>query len=442
VPNPSRRIPKYRHHRSSGRAVVTLGGRDVYLGQYGSTESHALYARLMAEWVAAGGQRPTRAADITVIEVIAQFWGYAEQVYSKGELDNFRYALRPLKALYGTTPAKDFGPRALRAVQHEMAETGNARGHINKQIGRIKYVFKWATSRELIPASIYHGLIAVEGLRRGRSSARETEPIHPVPQRLIDAVLPLVSEQVAAMIQLQLLTGARAGEFCRMRPDEIDKAGKVWIYRPTTHKTAHHGHEREIWLGPKARAVLEPFLKTNPTAYLFSPAEAEADRRARMRQERRTPIQPSQVIRAAQAARKRRQRPLGSHYDVSAHRRAIQRACDQAFPAPEPLARRKGESPIQWRARLSKQQTEELKTWWQQHRWHPHQLRHNAGTYLRKEYGIEVARLILGHRSAAITEIYAEADRSKAVKIMAEVGGENAKRRTRPTLEPTDTKTC
>ena len=33
-----------------------------------------------------------------------------------------------------------------------------------------------------------------------------------------------------------------------------------------------------------------------------------------------------------------------------------------------------------------------------------------AATFLRKEFGLETARIILGHRSAAITEVYAELD--------------------------------
>ncbi len=37
--------------------------------------------------------------------------------------------------------------------------------------------------------------------------------------------------------------------------------------------------------------------------------------------------------------------------------------------------------------------------------WHPHQPRHNAATELRKEFGIEAARIILGHHSPAITEV-------------------------------------
>ena len=52
----------------------------------------------------------------------------------------------------------------------------------------------------------------------------------------------------------------------------------------------------------------------------------------------------------------------------------------------------------------------------------PNQLRHNAATFLRKEFGIEAARVVLGHSSSAVTEVYAEIDHTKAADIMAKVG--------------------
>lgn len=60
--------------------------------------------------------------------------------------------------------------------------------------------------------------------------------------------------------------------------------------------------------------------------------------------------------------------------------------------------------------------------WQREHRWSPNQLRHNAATYLRKQFGIEAARVVLGHASADVTEIYAELDLAKAAEIMGRVG--------------------
>ncbi|MEN6384480.1 MAG: tyrosine-type recombinase/integrase [Phycisphaerales bacterium] len=71
---------------------------------------------------------------------------------------------------------------------------------------------------------------------------------------------------------------------------------------------------------------------------------------------------------------------------------------------------------------LTKKEKAELKAWYKQYHWHPHQLRHNAATFLRKEFGIDTARIILGHRSAVITEVYAELDQQKAMDAVIKVG--------------------
>jgi integrase len=54
--------------------------------------------------------------------------------------------------------------------------------------------------------------------------------------------------------------------------------------------------------------------------------------------------------------------------------------------------------------------------------WHPNQLRHNAATRLRREFGLDVARAVLGHASPVVTEVYAEIDGAKASEAMERVG--------------------
>ena len=55
-------------------------------------------------------------------------------------------------------------------------------------------------------------------------------------------------------------------------------------------------------------------------------------------------------------------------------------------------------------------------------RWHPHQLRHTYATRIRKLYGIEAARVLLGHASVGVTEIYAERDLAVTHEIAGKVG--------------------
>jgi integrase len=54
--------------------------------------------------------------------------------------------------------------------------------------------------------------------------------------------------------------------------------------------------------------------------------------------------------------------------------------------------------------------------------WHPHQLRHTKATEIRREAGLDAARAVLGHRSAAITEVYAELDVGRAAEVMEKLG--------------------
>jgi len=94
--------------------------------------------------------------------------------------------------------------------------------------------------------------------------------------------------------------------------------------------------------------------------------------------------------------------------------RAIAYACDKAFPHPTLDANKY--------SRLSGSDRHELDKWRREHRWSPNRLRHNAATNLRRHFGLEAARVVLGHSSASTTEIYAERDLSAAAEIMRAVG--------------------
>ncbi len=62
------------------------------------------------------------------------------------------------------------------------------------------------------------------------------------------------------MVRLERLTGARPGEIIQMRPMEINRSGDVWLYKPETHKTQHHGRARIMAIGPQAQKVLVPII--------------------------------------------------------------------------------------------------------------------------------------------------------------------------------------
>jgi integrase len=359
--------------------------------------------------------------------MVLGYVNFADGYYRKagkptGEVVNIKHALKHLKKAYGSAVAREFGPLSLKAVRDEIIATGVCRGEVNRRVRHIVRAFKWAVENELVAPSVHQGLKAVAGLRKGRSEARESKPVRPVPELFVDALEPHVSRQVWKMIELQRLTAMRPGEVCQMRTCDLDTSGKVWIFTPESHKTEHHGRGRQIYLGPAAQMVLRPWLRTELEAYLFQPREAMGEKWEERRQGRRTPMTPSQQKRKPKRNPKK---APGERYDTWAYYHAIRTGCAKAFPHPDYAELRASATTKELRAKLKewcREHHDELRQWGREHSWHPNQLRHNAATRLRKEFGLDVARVILGHSSPVVTEVYAEVDRATAMAVIAKIG--------------------
>jgi len=248
-------------------------------------------------------------------------------------------------------------------------------------------MFAWAVSRELIPPEICQALEKVEGLRKGKTAARESPPVQPARDEDVRKVLPLLPPPVRAMVELATITGMRPGEARIMRGCDIQVKKGLWVYRPQWHKTEHCGedHTREIYLGRRAQRILRPFMHT--LDYLFTPKEAGAWVREQKRIGRKTPMTPSHMRRSEQAARRERQ--FEPFYSKNSFAQCVKRACRKAGLI---------------------------------HGFTPNMLRHLAAGIFRREYGLDSAQILLGHKHAKTTEIYALADRERAMKIMCEVG--------------------
>jgi integrase len=238
---------------------------------------------------------------LSVNALALAYYKHASEYYAfgtdrtRGDRYCLRGALGVLRRLYGRAPAHEFGPKALKACRAEMVRRDWARTYVNAQIDRIKRVFRWGAEEELVAGELYQALRAVSGLRRGKCEARETERVKPIPQEYVDAALPFIPPVVQAMVRLQQLTGCRPAEVCLLRPANLDMTvSSCWVFRPAQHKTQIHEHDRIILIGPRAQAILRPYLGTCLDAYCFSPAESERKRHAARRQKRKSPLTPSQ----------------------------------------------------------------------------------------------------------------------------------------------------
>lgn len=484
------KTPSYRRRQGYSNALVTLTDsatgkrRDYWLGEHGTPSSREAYHRIIAAWEAAGRRfpeiaqpgglaagangplslagaatgggaspggtwanvaglggndgGPSAAPTMSINEVVKSYWTFAKTYYRPAEYNTLKVSLRLLRANFGTLPAEEFGPVKLRFLREQMISGSHdpqrprdpwSRGYINQQVNRLRRMFRWAASHELIDAGVAHALATVEPLKRGRCAAHEGQPVGPVPQAMLDAVRPHLNRQVRALIELQLLTGARGGELLALRPMDIDLANPsgVWQYTPVDHKTKHQGKGRIIYFADRSKAILAPFLQGRAAnAYLFSPAEAEAERLAKVRAARVTPL--SWGNSPGRSRVDNPERKPGLRYTSASYARSIARACEDAFPPPPHLRPRADafgnrETVEAFEKRLTPNLRAELEQWRRDHRWHPHQLRHNAATAIRREFGLEAAQLILGHSSAKITDaVYAERDTARVIRAMSLFG--------------------
>jgi integrase len=307
------------------------------------------------------------------------------------EILDIHYSLKPLTNLFAALPVNEFGPLKLIEIRDTMIRNNLSRNLINQRVGRIKRMFKWAVSRQLVSPVIYHGLVTVEGLKRGRCAARETEKRRPAEERHVYAILSYTTPVVAVMIEIQLLTGMRPGELVIMRPCDLDRSDRVWHYSPARHKTQYRGDERIISIGPRGQELLRPFLLRPTEAFCFSPAESEKYRREKLSQQRKTPLScgnvPGSNIKEHPKCRH------GEVYDVMAYGKAVKHAITVA----RKVIKQRGDNP-----------DKELPYWT------PYQLRHTAATKVRREMGYETAGATLGHTNMSATAIYAERNQGLA----------------------------
>ena len=377
--------PSYLPHKQSGRARAVWTDaagirRDRLLpGSYDSQESRAAFGRLVLELETSPLQKAESGSD-TVSEVLLAFRLHADKHYRNpagkptSEIHQVSIVIRAIRELYGDDPVSDFGPLALKSARQKWVNEGRSRTECNRRVGMVKRIFRWAVSEQLVPPATYQALASVAGLQKGRTEAREMEPIGPVDDAVVDATLPFLNRHVRGMIELQRLTGCRPGEGCSIRRSEIDLGGDVWLYKPTHHKTAHRGKSRTIAIGPQGQKLLREFFTPSIDDYLFSPRRALEEVRGK-------PDKVKFKMRAKKRAPKER-------YDRTSYTRAIARAVVAAEVA----------------------------------HWHPNQLRHGHATRVRKLFSLEHAGAALGHSKMSATEIYAERDAGLAVEVASKLG--------------------
>ena len=379
------KYPGYVLHKASGKAVVRIKGKDYYLGRYGSPESKEKYHRLIAESMVSPsfGMVKNR---VSLCEAIVKFIEFGSGYYTPKENENLHYAMRPMVELLPSLALSDFGVVQYKIIREWWIKRGSSRQYVNSQMKRVLRFAKWLVAEGMADPSLHQALKCIEPLKRGRCNARESEPVKPVSDSDIGAAIKFMPKVLADMVKLHRLIGCRPGELVQIKPAMVDTSGDVWTITISDHKNAWRGKDRIIAVGPKAQAILKPYLDRGLSEYCFSPKEAMQQRQAVKHEARKTPM--SCGNKPGTNRKPKPQRAPADCYSTNNYARAVLYACKRAKIEP----------------------------------WSPNQLRHAAATQLRKLEGIEAASVILGHSQLNTTEIYAEKNLQAAIVVARKHG--------------------
>ena len=397
MPKLPNRPPKY--CRLKKYAVVYYHGKTYYLGDYGSPESKTAYSRFVAEIQANPVFYLSKGeTEICVKELAVAFLDHTKATQDIADYKHCRTAVVDfLLKLYGDdTPADAFKPSCLKLVREEMIRSRRfCRNTINKYVRRIVSMFMWGVENDSVPETTWRALKAVKALPKSYPGTFDHAEREGVPKHVVAATLPFLAPVVAAMVQLQYLTGMRPSEVFRMTVGDIDQSrgNGLWYYVPKSHKTERHIGKKPIPLGAVHQALIEPYLiGKNPSEAVFSPRTAMEERNAEKRANRKTKLTPSQI--AKEKARAAKPSPYNEFYDENSYRKAIEYAIKKGnrhFPDSDKIPH-----------------------------WHPYLLRNSAATDIELEHGLDVAQAQLGHTSANMTKRYSSAQLKHREKMARE----------------------
>ena len=384
MPKLANRLPK--KCRDRNQAFSWHNGKRIYHGLWGTPEADRNYKRFIAVLLENPVilLRDTDNGDILISELADGFLRSIESRTNRTEFLHFKNAIRYLVEVYGELTVNEFSPKKLKVCRNQMVKAGTlCRSQINKHIGRIIRIFAWGVEEEHVQETTWRALKSVKSLRKGEEGTFDNPPRQEVPDDVVWRTLPFLSPTVAAMVQVQRLTGMRPSEIYRMTAGDIDRTRdtELWYYVPAHHKTERYIGQKPIPLGKPEQKLIAPYLegKTGDDA-VFSPRTAMQEWHAERRENRKTKIFPAQQERNRQRA----ENPagnIGEFYDKCSYRKAIEHAI------------RKGNKIVPDNQKIP--------------HWTPYQLRHAAGTDAEKTGGLDKAQALLGHRTANVTKRYA-----------------------------------
>lgn len=306
---------------------------------------------------------------ITVEELAARYTKFAETYYRRrdgsptGRDNVVKLGVRLFRQMYGRKYVADLQHSDMLAHRDALVRTGIARTTVNTYLNCTRNMIEWALDEGLIRALVKAELTQVKPFKPFRSPCPEKPPVTSVSDEVIRRTIECMMPNTADMVMVHRLTGMRPMEMCDLEWQYIDTSCEPWVYRPPRNKNEFHNQPRIVCIGPKAREILS---RHRDTPIPFSPKIATLEYFAVKREKA---VCPSKRDRRNPLAVRVPRDKWGRHE----YNQSITDACKRA----------------------------------EQPHWTPNQLRHTFATAIRRKFGIEAARAVLGHsNSCRITDRY------------------------------------
>lgn len=278
------RIPKLRLH-VSGQWVVRVDGKDEYLGT-NKESAEKRYRELITQHY--GVADTSRSSHLhgprqTVADLIKQFTdeqlATCDPLYVEARRATLTQVTKSVLLLYSLLPAEEFGPKAYKSTRKHMAaeRVVNHRKdkskprtytYINSLCSKLKGIWHWGVSDEIVSQACYDRLLSVPDLTSGELGLRDGKEVQPVSEQLFRQTLDYVSENMSDLLWLLWITAARPNEILTLTPAELAKDNDGdYVYRPKNHKTKKKNKRRAIVFGAEGVAILKkhwPARDTDP----------------------------------------------------------------------------------------------------------------------------------------------------------------------------------
>lgn len=320
-------------------------------------------------------QTPRRApGGVNVADLCAMWAEHCREYYPAASAVNAVADVRMFRDLFGGASLGELTHADMLQLRDALVRSGVCRRTVNDRLNRVKFMIAWALDEAIIPATVKAELTQVKPVKRGRTTAPERAPVRPVDDATIAATVEKMMPNTADMVRVHRLTGMRPGELCALRWSLIDTSRTPWVYRvpPEANKNnwrGELGQPRVVCIGPRARAILERH-KGGGDDVPFSPVRAMLEYMEARRAARVTPFYGKK--KGAETS-PHVPRVLGSAWTTNAYTKTIHAAC-----------RRAGLTP-----------------------WGANRLRHAFATDVRRAFGLDAARAVLGHAGGGcVTDVY------------------------------------